>query len=120
MSDDIDTLLRKKALELAKMKTKEVEAPKQRALTGEEAVEIIKRITKGDRAGEIIENALALYGQHAVALFKKLAELHLQGVVNELADYELYQVLLRAGMKVPVKTEIKIVRHGREYKLGES
>jgi len=53
-------------------------------------------------------------------LFKKLAELHLQGVIKELADYELYQMLLRLGMRVPVKTEIKIVRHGREYKLGES
>jgi hypothetical protein len=35
-------------------------------------------------------------------------------------DHELYEILLRAGFKVPVKTEIKIVRHGREYKLGES
>jgi len=117
--DEIDTLLRKKALELAKTSRRE-EPPRQRVITGEEAVQIVRKITKGERAGEIIENALALYQQHAVALFKKIAELHLQGVIKELEDYELYQILLRAGMRVPVKTEVKIVRHGREYKLGEA
>lgn len=119
MTDEIDALLRKKALELAKMRVKESE-PRQKALTSEEAIQIVRKIVKGDRAGEIIDNALSLYGQQAVALFKKVAELHLQGVIKELADYELYQMLLRVGMRVPVKTEIKIVRHGREYKLGES
>ncbi|AAL63644.1 hypothetical protein [Pyrobaculum aerophilum] len=119
MTDEIDSLLRKKALELAKMRIQE-SGPKQKALSGDEAIQIVRKIVKGERASEIIDNALSLYSQQAIALFKKLAELHLQGVIKELADYELYQMLLRLGMRVPVKTEIKIVRHGREYKLGES
>ncbi|MEM1662559.1 MAG: DNA-binding protein [Pyrobaculum sp.] len=118
MSDDVDVLLRKKALEILKSQTKETAQPPKR-LSDEEAIEIVKKITKGDRAVEIIENALALYKPHAISLFKKIAELHIQGVVKELADFELYEMLKRVGMKVPVRTEIKIVRHGREYKLGE-
>lgn len=120
MADDIDALLRKKALELAKHRLMESAQPQKRELTEAEAVEIVKRITKGERASEIIENALALYRPHVIPLFKKLAELHTQGVIKELADHELYQILARAGFRVPVKTEVKIVRHGREYKIGES
>ncbi|MEM1598567.1 MAG: DNA-binding protein [Pyrobaculum sp.] len=116
--DDVDALIRKKALELAKSQLKEATPPKK-ILTDEEVVKIIRQITKGDRAEEIIDNALSLFKPYVMPLFRKLAELHQQGVVKELADYELYQVLLRAGIKVPVKTEVKIVRHGREYKLGE-
>ncbi|MFN7105827.1 MAG: DNA-binding protein [Pyrobaculum sp.] len=118
MSDDIDALLRKKALELAKSRT---ERPiQQKKLTDEEAVRIVKTITYGDKAGEIIEKALELYKPHIYTIFRKIAELHQQGVIKELADYELYEVLKNAGFKVPISTEIKIVRHGREYKIGES
>jgi hypothetical protein len=121
MTDDIDALLRRKALELAKTKFKEtLPPPPRRQLTDEEVVKLLREITKGERAGEIIDNALALYKPYVMSLFRKIAELHQQGVVKELMDYELYEMLLRAGFKVPVKTEVKIVRHGREYKLGES
>ncbi|ABL88831.1 conserved hypothetical protein [Pyrobaculum islandicum DSM 4184] len=120
MSDDIDVIIRRKALELAKSKIRESTQHPKRILTDEEAIRIVKSITTGERAAEIIDNALTLYKPHVVAIFRKIAELHLQGIIRELADYELYELLLRAGFKVPVKTEIKIVRHGREYKIGES
>jgi hypothetical protein len=121
MSDEIDVLLRRKALELAKSRFKEtLQPPPRRQLTDEEVVKLLREITKGERAGEIIDNALALYKPYVMPLFRKIAELHQQGVIKELMDYELYEMLLRAGFRVPVKTEIKIVRHGREYKLGES
>jgi len=119
MSDDIDALLRRKALELVKTKLKEATPPRKQ-LTDEEAVQLVRSITKGEKAGEIIDNALALYRPYVLAVFRKIADLHMQGVIKELMDHELYEILLRAGFKVPVKTEIKIVRHGREYKLGES
>ncbi|MFN3804367.1 MAG: DNA-binding protein [Pyrobaculum sp.] len=118
MSDDIDVLLRKKALELARSR---VEKPtQQKRLTDEEAVKIVKTITYGDKAGEIIDKALELYKPHIYVILRKIAELHQQGVIKELADYELYELLKNAGFKVPIRTEIKIVRHGREYKIGES
>mgnify|MGYP001772546961 CR=1 FL=1 len=118
--DEIDSILRKKALELAKAQLRETVKPQQRILTDEEAIRIVRQITKGDRAEEIIDNALELYKPYVLPLFRKIAELHLQGVIKELADYELYQMLLRVGIRVPVKTEVRIVRHGREYKLGET
>ncbi len=120
MSDDIDALLRRKALELVKTKLKETAPPPRKQLTDEEVVQLVRSITKGERAAEIIDNALALYRPYIFTIFRKIAELHMQGIIKELMDYELYEILLRAGFKVPVKTEIKIVRHGREYKLGES
>lgn len=120
MSDDVDVLLRRKALEMLKSQTKNAPQPPKKYLSDEEAVEIVKKITKGERAAEIIENALSLYKPYATQLFKKIAELHLQGVIKELTDVELFEMLRRVGLKVPVKTEIKIVRHGREYKIGES
>jgi len=120
MTDEIDVLLRRKALEFAKNKLKETTPPPRRELSNEEVIQLIRSITKGERATEIIDNALALYRPYVLTLFRKIAELHIQGVIKELTDYELYEILLRAGFKVPVKTEIKIVRHGREYKLGES
>jgi len=116
--DEIDNILRKKALELAKTQLREVAQPQRKTLTDEEVIRIVRQITKGDKAGEIIDNTLELYKPYVLSLFRKIAELHLQGVIKELADYELYQMLLRAGLRVPIKTEVRIVRHGREYKLG--
>lgn len=118
MSDDIDVLIRRKALELAKSHREK--SLQQKKLTDEEAVRIVREITHGDRAGEIIEKALELYKPHIYVIFRKIAELHQQGVIKELADYELYELLKNAGFKIPIKTEIKIVRHGREYKIGGS
>lgn len=91
---------------------------KKRELTRDEVLKIIRQITKGDRAQEIINNALDLYGEAAVQVFKQLVELYLGGKLGEIQDYELYQLLERLGMHVPVKTRIRIVRHGREESIG--
>lgn len=115
--DDIDIILRKKALELARDRKKE--EPVKR-LTDEEAIAVVRQIVKGKKAAEIVENALALFKPYVLPLFRKIAELHREGVIKELEDHELYQMLLRMGIKVPISTELKIVRHGREYRIGES
>ncbi len=117
MVDDIDTILRKKALEFAKTSPQPQVAKPQ--MSEEEVVKLIREITKGDRASEIIEIALELYKPHVIALFRKIVELHRGGVLKELQDYELYQLLQRAGFRIPLKTQIKIVRHGREFRVGE-
>ncbi len=92
----------------------------KRELTREEVIQLIKQITKGERADEIISNALQLYGDTAVQVFRRLVELHLNGRLGELQDYELYQILERIGLHVPLKTRIRIVRHGKEEGIGTS
>jgi len=113
MPDDLETLIRKKALKIAMSHAKREEG------ASKNPVELIREITEGDRRDEIINTALELYGEVAISLFKKLADLHKQGVIKKLYDYELYAFLKNAGLNVPLKTEVKIVRHGREYKFGE-
>ncbi len=91
---------------------------RKKTLTRDEVIRIIRQITKGDRAEEIINNALELYGDTAVQVFKQLVELHLNGKLGELQDYELYQILERLGLHVPLRTRVRIVRHGREENIG--
>lgn len=90
----------------------------KRELTRDEVIQLIRQMTKGERAGEIIDNALRLYGDAAIQVFKQLVELHLSGRLSELQDYELYQLLERVGLHVPIRTRIRIVRHGREENIG--
>lgn len=118
MTDEIDILIRKKALEIA-AKQAQSKKPEERPLTKEEVLGIIRGLLKGDRAQEILSNALELYGDSLMPLFRKIVDLHKQGVINELWDYELYKILTNAGFVVPLKTRLRIVRHGREYKIGE-
>lgn len=64
---------------------------------------------------------MQLYGDTAVQVFRQLAELYLSGRLGGLQDYELYQVLERlGGLHVPLRTRIRIVRHGREESIGSS
>ncbi len=95
-------------------------ASAKRELTNEEVIQLIRQITKGERAGEIIDNALQLYGDTAVQVFRQLVELYLSGRLGELQDSELYQILERVGLHVPLRTRIRIVRHGREENIGAS
>ncbi|MGC8608113.1 MAG: DNA-binding protein [Vulcanisaeta sp.] len=95
-------------------------ASAKRELTNEEVIQLIRQITKGERAGEIIDNALQLYGDTAVQVFRQLVELYLSDRLGELQDSELYQILERVGLHVPLRTRIRIVRHGREENIGAS
>ncbi|MFB6490649.1 MAG: DNA-binding protein [Thermoproteus sp. AZ2] len=120
MSEDIDSLLRRKALEIAaKQAEKSLKKAAERPLTKEEVLAQIRSMLKGDRAQEILDTALKLYGDSLMPLLRKLVDLKRQGVLSELWDHELYRLLTNAGFHVPVETRLRIVRHGREYKLGE-
>jgi hypothetical protein len=101
---------------MAKAAKKEEEGKK--ALTRDDVIKMIRQITKGDRAEEIISKALELYGETAVQVFKQLVGLYLSGRLSELWDYELYQILERLGLHIPLRTRIRIVRHGREESIG--
>ncbi|WP_054853935.1 hypothetical protein [Vulcanisaeta distributa] len=120
MSENIDEIERRKIM--MKMMMEIINKAQQktgtkRELTREEVIQLIRQITKGERAGEIIDNALQLYGDTAVQVFRQLVELHLGGKLGELQDYELYQILERVGLHVPLRTRVRIVRHGRRRAL---
>lgn len=118
MADEIDTIIRKKALEIAARQIRS-RKPEERPLSKDEVLSIVRSLLKGDRAEEILNNALEIYGDSLMPLLRKIVDLHKQGIINELWDYELYRILANAGFVVPLKTRLRIVRHGREYKIGE-
>ena len=124
MSIDIDEAERRRIMMKMMMemmsKAQQKAATAKHELTRDEVIQLIRQMTRGDRAGEIIDNALQLYGDTAVQVFKQLVELHLSGRLGELQDYELYQILERVGLHVPLRTRIRIVRHGREESIGTS
>ncbi|WP_243677812.1 DNA-binding protein [Vulcanisaeta distributa] len=122
MSIDIDEAERRRIMMkmMMELMNKTQQKVAKRELTRDEIIQVIREITKGDRAGEIIDNALQLYGDTAVQVFKQLVELYLNGRLSELQDYELYQILERVGLHVPLRTRIRIVRHGREESIGTS
>nr|KJR72182.1 MAG: DNA-binding protein [Vulcanisaeta sp. AZ3] len=117
MDEERERIMRKMMMEM--MRKAQAREEGKKPLTRDDIISIIKRITKGDRAEEIINNALELYKDTALQVFKQLVELHLNGKLNELQDYELYQILERLGLHVPIKTRVRIVRHGREESIGD-
>ncbi|MEL9991084.1 MAG: DNA-binding protein [Thermoproteus sp.] len=117
MSDDIDTIIKRKALEIAAKQM--VKKQEEKPLSKEDILKTVRSLLKGDRAEEILDTALELYGDSLIPLFRKIVELHRQGIIKELWDHELYRILTNAGFVIPLKTRLRIVRHGREYKLGE-
>lgn len=120
MSDDIDFILKRKALELAARQLSSSTKREERPMTKEEIIAAVRGLLRGDRADEIFNTALELYGDSLTPLLKKIVELNKQGVIKELWDYELYKILTNAGYIVPLKSRVRIVRHGREYKFGET
>lgn len=117
VDEERERIMRRMMIEM--MRKAQAREEGKKPLTRDDIISIIKRITKGDRAEEIINNALELYKDTALQVFKQLVELHLNGKLNELQDYELYQILERLGLHVPIKTRVRIVRHGREESIGD-
>ncbi|MGC8582442.1 MAG: DNA-binding protein [Thermoproteus sp.] len=118
MSDEIDTIIKKKALEMA-IRQAMSKKPEEKPLTNDDVIRIVRGLLRGERAEEILKTSLELYGDSLMPLLRKIVDLHRQGVINELWDYELYRILTNAGFVIPLKTRLRIVRHGREYKIGE-
>ena len=119
VDDEIEKILAKKASQLYRAAIERSTKPTR--IVEEDPVEAVKRIVKGERAREIIETALELYGDAAKTVFKRLVELHRSGQIGELHDYELYQILEQLGLHIPIKTRVRIVkRGGREESLGEA
>ena len=121
MDEEIKRLIERKAMELAFRAVERKPAIKPQAvLSDEDVIRELKMIVKGERASEIIEGAYALYGKAAVEVFRRLVEMFRQGRVKEFWDHELYMLLENLGLRVPLKTRVRIVRHGREERIGEN
>jgi len=116
--EPIDSILRRKALEWLKSvgRTREVQVGE---LTEEEVLREVREMVKGDRGEELIENALRLYKGLAIRVFKKLVEAKRSGRIKELWDYQLYKLFESLGMRVPVSTRIRVVKHGEVKDLSE-
>jgi len=113
--DERERLLRRMMMEIM---ARSHQGGQRVELSDEEVIRRIKESVRGDRGLEIINKALELYGKSAVALFRELVKLMSEGKLRELWDHELYQILERAGMRIPLKSRIRIVRHGREETIG--
>jgi hypothetical protein len=87
--------------------------------TKEEIINKLRKIVKGSRTDEIIRKALDLYGDDALKVFREIVRLYERGSIRELMDYELYQILERLGLHVPLETRIRIVKHGTESSISD-
>ncbi len=120
MSDDfIDSIIRKKAMKTWVSLTSEKAKREEKPLTETEVIKYIKTIIEGSRSEEIIDKAVELYGTNVIKIFKEIVKLHMTGKIEKMTDYELYNLLTRLGFKIPLKTSIRIVRHGREEDFRE-
>lgn len=117
--DFVDSILRRKALEKWFKMLKRTKVGQERALSKEDVVSEIREMVKGDRGREIVDNALRLYGDLALRVFRRLVEARRSGRVRELWDYQLYELLERLGMRIPVSTKIRVVKHGEVRELSE-
>ncbi|WP_188595438.1 DNA-binding protein [Thermocladium modestius] len=116
MDDELRLLKLKKMMELMKA-AKPGGSGKE--LSDSDAVNIVRGMVVGDRGAEIIDKAISLYDGSVLPLFKYLAEKKMSGGIQSIRDDELYALLDNMGFHIPLDTRIRIVRHGREEKLGD-
>ncbi len=124
MSEDkeIEKLIERKVLQTwqkALARRAQAQAPRKEE-SPQDIVLKIKSIVEGSRADEIIEKAVRYYGDHAIKVFKRILELHERGEISKLSDYELYEILRSLGMRIPLETKVRIVRHGSEKSFSEA
>jgi len=116
MDDELRLLRLKKMMELMKA-AKPGESVRE--LSDDDAVNIVRGMVVGNRGAEIIDKAINLYDGSILPLFKYLAEKKMSGSIQSIRDDELYALLDNMGFHVPLDTRIRIVRHGREEKVGD-
>lgn len=119
VDEEVEKILARKASQLYRTAVERSAKPVK--TSEEDPVEAVKKIVRGERADEIINTAVELYGNAAKSVFKRLLELYRNGQIGELHDYELYQILEQLGLHIPIKTRVRIVkRGGREESLDEA
>ena len=115
---ELEMLRLRKLMSLMNATPQRVDKAKAQLTPGEVKERIIA-LVKGERTREIVENAIALYGDTAVAVLSRVLRLIEEGALSQLTDVDLYNILENIGLHVPLKTRIRVIRHGREVNLGE-
>jgi len=118
MSDrELEALRQKKLMELKRLLQK-----REKEKSEEEKVdprEILDKFFIG-RAWEVLNAAKAQYPQVAIYVENMLVKLILEGRIrNKISGEELYGLFRRLGIRVRLKTRIKILEHGQLKSLED-
>jgi len=117
MDRELEAIRQKKLMEL-----KKILKQREQAKSGEkreDAREILNRFFIG-RAWEVFNAAKAQYPQVARYVENALVKLIMEGRIrNKISGEELYGLFRRLGVRVRLKTRIKILEHGKVKSLEE-
>jgi len=80
--------------------------------------DVLKRVFVG-RAWEVFNAAQAQYPEIAEKLRNVLVQLASSGKITQVSGQELYYLLRKMGLKVRLKTTIRIKEHGKLKSLSE-
>jgi len=111
--DELSAIRRKKLEELQKKLAKKVEKEKKI-----DVKEILNKTFKG-RAWEVFNSASYQYPEPMKKISDLLVKLVLAGKLSQLNGEQLYTFLRRLGLRVRLKTRIKITEHGKIKSLSE-
>jgi DNA-binding TFAR19-related protein (PDSD5 family) len=111
--DELNAIRRKKLEELQKKLAKKEEKKKEIDVN-----EILDKTFKG-RAWEVFNTASYQYPELMKKISDLLVKLVLSGKLSELNGEQLYTFLRRLGLRVRLKTQIKITSQGKLKSLSE-
>jgi len=112
---ELEALRRKKLMELKRILQKREKGREKR----EDPRKILDKFFIG-RAWEVLNAAKAQYPQAARYVENMLVRLIIEGKIrNKISGEELYWLFRRLGIRVRLKTSIKILEHGKLKSLEE-
>ncbi len=113
IDDELERLRRRKLAQLSRRFLSEKGEKKE-----EDKQDLLKKVFVG-RALEVFSAAQAQYPEIADKLRDVLVQLVSSGKLTRLSGQELYSVLGRMGLRVRLKTTIRIKEHGKLKLLEE-
>ncbi len=115
MSDDeLERIRRRKLSQLRKRLLTRREEKKESGINRD----LLNRVFVG-RAWEVFNATQQQYPQAAKALGDALAQLVSSGKIEQVTGEELYSLLRKLGLRVKLKTRIRVKEHGKLISLEE-
>jgi len=116
-NDELAAIRRKKLMEMMKLlKERKEEKEKRRE---KDPQKVLDEFLVG-RAWEVLNAARAQYPQVARYVESLLLRLIMEGrIKSKISGEDLYWLFRRLGVRVRLKTSIKILEHGKLKSLGE-
>lgn len=114
MSDsELELIRRKKLMEMKKRLEKGVDATKSKDEQKNDENKVLRRFLIG-RGWEVLEAARFQHPQAAKGIEKTLVKLISEGKIrNKISGQELYGLFHRLGLRVRLKTRIRVLEHGK-------